>query len=105
MECPVCKNVTLVMSERQGVEINYCPNCRGVWLDREALDKIIDKSESASQPMAQPVRNDPRQEQQYRFQGLDSAQQSDGDAQQQSYQNKRKRESFLGELFDFDWDD
>lgn len=105
MDCPVCKNVTLVMSERQGIEIDYCPNCRGVWLDREALDKIIDKSEGASQPMAQPARNDSRQEEQYRFQGLDSAQQPDGDAQQRGYQKKTKRENFLGGLFDFDWDD
>ena len=40
MPCPVCK-VNLVMSERQGVEIDYCPQCRGVWLDRGELDKII----------------------------------------------------------------
>lgn len=43
MKCPSC-NVDLVMSERQGVEIDYCPQCRGVWLDRGELDKIIDKS-------------------------------------------------------------
>lgn len=44
MKCPVCTNIDLVMSERQGVEIDYCPNCRGIWLDRGELDKIIDKS-------------------------------------------------------------
>ena len=44
MKCPVCKDVDLVMSERQGVEIDYCPKCRGVWLDRGELDKIIEKS-------------------------------------------------------------
>ena len=44
MKCPVCKDVDLVMSERQGVEIDYCPSCRGVWLDRGELDKIIEKS-------------------------------------------------------------
>lgn len=43
MKCPVCKEVDLLMSERQGVEIDYCPNCRGVWLDRGELDKIIEK--------------------------------------------------------------
>ena len=43
MLCPVCK-VDLKMSERQGIEIDYCPNCRGVWLDRGELDKIIDRS-------------------------------------------------------------
>lgn len=45
MNCPSCKDVTLVMSERQGVEIDYCPQCRGVWLDRGELDKIIERSE------------------------------------------------------------
>ena len=44
MKCPVCKDIDLVMSERQGVEIDYCPSCRGVWLDRGELDKIIEKS-------------------------------------------------------------
>ena len=43
MLCPVCK-VDLVMSERQGIEIDYCPKCRGVWLDRGELDKIIERS-------------------------------------------------------------
>lgn len=44
MLCPVCKNVELAMSERQGIEIDYCPACRGVWLDRGELDKIIERS-------------------------------------------------------------
>jgi Zn-finger nucleic acid-binding protein len=44
MHCPVCKDQQLVMSERQGVEIDYCPSCRGVWLDRGELDKLIEKS-------------------------------------------------------------
>lgn len=43
MKCPVCKEVNLVMSEKQGVEIDYCPECRGVWLDRGELDKITEK--------------------------------------------------------------
>lgn len=45
MKCPVC-NVDLVMSERQGIEIDYCPQCRGVWLDRGELDKIIERSQT-----------------------------------------------------------
>ena len=43
MRCPVC-DTTLVMAERQGIEIDYCPQCRGVWLDRGELDKIIERS-------------------------------------------------------------
>jgi uncharacterized protein len=44
MKCPVCKEADLVMSERQGVEIDYCPTCRGIWLDRGELDKIVERS-------------------------------------------------------------
>lgn len=43
MNCPVC-NVQLMMADRQGVEINYCPTCRGVWIDRGGLDRIIDRT-------------------------------------------------------------
>ena len=43
MKCPVCKDVTLLMSEKNGVEIDYCPECRGIWLDRGELDKIRDR--------------------------------------------------------------
>ena len=44
MKCPVCPESTLLMSERQGVEIDYCPTCRGVWLDRGELDKLVQLS-------------------------------------------------------------
>jgi len=44
MKCPACPTVDLVISERQDVEIDYCPQCRGVWLDRGELDKIIERS-------------------------------------------------------------
>ncbi|HTH27801.1 MAG TPA: zf-TFIIB domain-containing protein [Sphingobium sp.] len=53
MPCPVC-NVPLTMSERQGVEIDYCPQCRGVWLDRGELDKIIERSGRDAAPAASP---------------------------------------------------
>jgi len=52
MNCPIC-NVTLVMSERQGIEIDYCPQCRGVWLDRGKLDKIIERSAPEQRPQSQ----------------------------------------------------
>ncbi len=44
MKCPVCTTVELKIAERQGVEIDYCPECRGIWLDRGELDKIIERS-------------------------------------------------------------
>jgi uncharacterized protein len=53
MNCPVC-NIALVMSERQGIEIDYCPTCRGVWLDRGELDKIIERSVPAAAPVQSP---------------------------------------------------
>ena len=53
MACPI-DGTTLVMSERQGIEIDYCPSCRGVWLDRGELDKIIERSSAADQPAPPP---------------------------------------------------
>ena len=54
MKCPTCTTVELVMSERQGIEIDYCPTCRGVWLDRGELDKVIERTAAAyaAQPLA-----------------------------------------------------
>jgi len=61
MLCPTCKDIQLVMSERKDVEIDYCPKCRGVWLDRGEIDKIIERSlaeqEKATEP--QPQRANP----------------------------------------------
>ena len=88
MKCPVCDNVNLMMSERQGVEIDYCPSCRGIWLDRGELDKIIDKS---SQPATQPKSNDDHGYKQRSYQA----------PRDDQYYKKKKKESFLSELFDF----
>ncbi len=84
MPCPVC-SIPLVMSERQGVEIDYCPQCRGVWLDRGELDKILERT---SQDMPAPIRQAPPSSQPFGHQ-----QQSYG---KQSYPKRRK--SFLEEL-------
>ena len=54
MKCPQCKDTALVMSERQGIEIDYCPNCRGIWLDRGELDKLIEKASIGQNPSPQP---------------------------------------------------
>lgn len=55
MQCPHCPETTLVMSDRQGIEIDYCPKCRGVWLDRGELDKLIERSTTAQPAAAAPV--------------------------------------------------
>ncbi len=98
MPCPVC-NVPLVMSDRQGVEIDYCSQCRGVWLDRGELDKIIERSANDAQPpRAAPPPQAPQPtnypQQGYPQQGY--PQQGYG---QHDYRHK-KRKSFLQELFD-----
>lgn len=110
MDCPVCKNVNLVMSDRQGIEIDYCPNCRGVWLDRGELDKIIDKSIGAA-PQAEPARQpappppyqaqQPQQHQQHQQPGYGYPPPPQG-YPPQHHHYKKKRKGFLGELFDFD---
>lgn len=91
MKCPI-DNVDLVMSDRQGIEIDYCPTCRGVWLDRGELDKIIERSGSQMTPQ-QPQR--PAQPQ-YR----DEPRYDNRDRDDYKYKSKKK-ESFLGEIFDF----
>lgn len=50
MRCPTCREVTLVMAERHGIEIDYCPQCRGVWLDRGELGKIIERATPTGAP-------------------------------------------------------
>jgi len=52
MQCPVCKTVSLTMAERSGIEIDYCPQCRGVGLDRGELDKIIERATPTPQAVA-----------------------------------------------------
>jgi uncharacterized protein len=95
MDCPVCKNVQLMMADRQGIEIDYCPNCRGVWLDRGELDKIIDRSAGNASSAQLP----PQQVHGQHYQSGYGHSQPHGH-HQRPY--KKKREGFLGELFDFD---
>lgn len=96
MQCPVCTTTQLVMSERQGIEIDYCPQCRGVWLDRGELDKIIERSAGSQSYAAQSA--PPRDERGYPSQAQHGHYQDD---YQRDYR-RRKKKGFLGELFDFD---
>ncbi len=98
MKCPVCKESDLVMADRQNIEIDYCPQCRGVWLDRGELDKIIERSSenSAVPPVAQNRAAIPEP----RPQSADYRRDRD-DYHRDGYRHK-KRKGFLGELFDFD---
>ncbi|QQS23324.1 zf-TFIIB domain-containing protein [bacterium] len=100
MQCPN-DQTTLAMTERQGVEIDYCPTCRGVWLDRGELDKLIASSESAGAPMqehrpqqqhSQPYQDRPRYDDRPKY---------DDHSSYGGHHKKKRKESFLGDLFDF----
>jgi Zn-finger nucleic acid-binding protein len=119
MKCPV-DSIDLIMSERSGVEIDYCPQCRGVWLDRGELDKIIDRANEAMgggaqapgrpaapapgptppplYPNFEPRRDQPRYDQpryddrKYGKQGYD---------RDYDRRGQKKKEGWLGDLFDF----
>ena len=83
MNCPVC-NVELRMTDRQGIEIDYCPQCRGVWLDRGELDKLIERA--APKEDARDYRRDERRDQHRHG--------------HESYKHHKKK-SIWGEIFDF----
>jgi hypothetical protein len=94
MACPI-DATTLVMSERSGIEIDYCPTCRGVWLDRGELDKIIERSAAADAPQ----QSAPPQQQQPP--GAPWGHQPQGQyGQGYGHKPYKRRKSFLEELFD-----
>ncbi len=122
MQCPVC-DVTLSISAREGVEIDFCPQCRGVWLDRGELDKILDRVAAATPapaPLAEPVRDRddrprdrderpryddrPRYDERRDDDRRDDRQRYDDRPRydDRRYDKKRKRRSLLDDLFDFD---
>ena len=121
MKCPV-DSVDLVMSERSGVEIDYCPQCRGVWLDRGELDKIIDRVAAdpppapaphvpsqppiAPPPLYNPFESRPGQPRDDDRGGRRDYERRDADRRdydrRDDYGRKRKKkEGWLGDLFDF----
>jgi uncharacterized protein len=94
MKCPNC-NETLIMADRQGIEIDYCPNCRGVWLDRGELDKIIERSAAYTmgpEPGPTPYREEPKH----------YPQQGQGGHYNDPYYKHKKKKGFLSDFFDFD---
>lgn len=99
MLCPVCKTVNLAMTDRQGIEIDYCPNCRGIWLDRGELDRLIERAEQAAQPaVAAPPRPTPPQY------GQPPPHYGHPPSSHGHYgydPRRKKPKSLLGELFDF----
>lgn len=95
MNCPVCKTVELNIADRQGIEIDYCPQCRGVWLDRGELDKIIERSGTFVANTADVrVYGEKRKNEQ-----LDDDRYDD-DYDERPHNRRNKKGSFLGEIFD-----
>jgi uncharacterized protein len=88
MKCPVC-SVDLNMMDRQGVEIDYCPKCRGIWLDRGELDKIIERTDSP-QSQRRPEQYDRDHHDEHQGHG------------EHNWSKDRKRQGFLGRMLDFD---
>ncbi|MGB3006528.1 MAG: zf-TFIIB domain-containing protein [Chitinophagaceae bacterium] len=105
MKCPNCEEV-LVMTERQGVEIDYCPKCRGVWLDKGELDKIIEKSMAAE--AGQNLKQTDEKRKQRQYDDDDDDDDDNGGFFNRKRRNdnnenpNRRRGGFLGNLFDFD---
>ena len=95
MKCPICDNVDLVMSEKQGVEIDYCPRCRGVWLDRGELDKILERSAAFAPPPKQEYSN---AREQPRAHGHGHGH---GHERNHGHVHKKKGNGLLEALFDF----
>ena len=109
MDCPACKAV-LALTERQGIEIDYCPKCRGVWLDRGELDKIVERAGQAQTDDSFASRNrstgaapspgrhredDDSDEERFR------RERSNRDVPSHAGPYRKKRSSWLGELLDF----
>ena len=98
MNCPVC-NVELRLAERQNVEIDYCPQCRGVWLDRGELDKIIEKTghEFSHTEHRKPHYDDHKEYDKH----YDNKHHDNDHKEYNHYGKKHKKESFFADLFDF----
>ena len=95
MKCPI-DAAELVMSERSGIEIDYCPQCRGVWLDRGELDKIIDRAAAPTPTRSVEESPQPRPSQPTYHDDDDYRHHNGG-----NHHKKKRKESFLGDLFDF----
>jgi uncharacterized protein len=105
MKCPVCPATELLMTVREGIEIDYCPKCRGVWLDRGELDQIVRRAAQANQtdPATDYSRGEHRGDYDERDRRLTNRHDSHryGDSHGR-HAHQRKKKSFLGDLFDFD---
>jgi uncharacterized protein len=115
MKCPVC-DVPLSISSREGVEIDFCPHCRGVWLGRGELDKVIERASTAMAPATSSGRGREYEDERGRERYEDSRRDEDSrryeddrryedrrrdDEDDRRGDKKRKKRSFLNDLFEF----
>jgi len=96
MKCPIDQNI-LQMTERSGVEIDYCPECRGIWLDRGELDKIIEKAEQ--QNVQQAAQYAERSDTDDRHQDDRDDRHDEHKQDDRSSPNNKKKGSFIGDIF------
>lgn len=105
MKCPTCPDSTLVMADRAGIEIDYCPTCRGVWLDRGELDKIVERSAQATNAVAAATSSPAAAMATPAPAPMQAPRQQWGNSKYHSKYHTpygyKKKSSFLGELFDF----
>jgi Zn-finger nucleic acid-binding protein len=93
MNCPSCKEEKLVMTERQNIEIDYCPSCRGIWLDRGELDKLIERSIALEKPQSQ-------QASQTHYDSSKEYKKHDDYRRHDDHKYHKKKGSWLSDLFD-----
>ena len=115
MKCPTCPSTALLITDRSGIEIDYCPDCRGVWLDRGELDKLIERATPAPAPAMSPSANAtlgdaPGSGGRTGRRDWDDDDDDDDDDRRRSQSGpssdgrptgKRRKKGFLGDLFDF----
>lgn len=100
MKCPV-DQTPLTIADRQGIEIDFCPTCRGVWLDRGELDKLIERSTGFNDAPRQEYREERRPEHHQERRPGHHDHDDDEYRQDHGHGKHHKKESFLGDIFDF----
>ena len=100
VQCPVCE-VTLSISAREGVEIDFCPQCRGVWLDRGELDKVIERAGSSSAVPPAPYPERPRERDRRNADDDDDYRYRETARDHGRGRKKKRGMDFLEDLFDF----
>jgi Zn-finger nucleic acid-binding protein len=96
MNCPTCPDERLAITDRHGIEVDYCPACRGIWLDRGELDKLLDRADPSRR------QRDAHRQQRSQSISVDDRWRDDGDEDRHERgASRRRRRGMLSDLFDF----